>query len=472
MDEKKALGVIIGNRGFFPDHLVNEGREEVLRVLGDEDIKAVALSPQDTKFGSVETWEDAKKCADLFKKHRDRIGGILVSLPNFGDERGVADTIRMAGLHVPVLIQAFPDSLDRMDLENRRDSFCGKISVCNNLTQYGIPYSLTTLHTVLPSSEGFRQDLRDFSAVCRVVNGLRSARIGALGARPAAFKTVRYSEKLLEATGISVETLDLSEVFGRIGRLSNTDAGVKAKLAAIRDYMSTTGVPQEALIKMAKLAVVVEDWMAANDLVASAFQCWTAIEEFYGIVPCAVMSMMSNALMPSACEVDVCGVVGMYALTLASELPSALIDWNNNYGDDPDKAVAFHCSNFPKILFQEVHIDYQDIIAQTVGKENAYGCCEGRIQAGPMTFARVSTGDLSGAILSYIGEGEFTDDPLNTFGGVGVVHIKYMQDLLRFICENGFEHHVAVNPSYQAQVLYEALDKYLEWDVYYHNGES
>lgn len=471
MDEKKALGVIIGNRGFFPDHLANESREEVLHVLGEEGIEVVALSPQDTKFGSVETWEDAKQCAELFKKHRDRIGGILVSLPNFGDERGVADTIRMAGLDVPVLIQAYPDELDRMDLENRRDSFCGKISVCNNLSQYGIPYSLTTLHTISPSSEGFRQDLRDFAAMCRVVNGLRNARIGAIGARPAAFKTVRYSEKLLEATGISVETLDLSDVFGQIGRLDNTDPGVKAKLDAIRDYMPTIGVPEESLIKMAKLAVVVEDWMVANDLVASAFQCWTAIEEFYGIVPCAVMSMMSNGLMPSACEVDICGVVGMYALALASELPSALIDWNNNYGDDPDKAVAFHCSNFPKALFQEAHIDYQDIIAQTVGKANAYGTCVGRIQAGPMTFARVSTDDLSGTILAYIGEGEFTDDPLNTFGGVGVIHIERLQDLLHFICENGFEHHVAVNPSHQARILYEALDKYLGWDVYYHNGK-
>ena len=102
----------------------------------------------------------------------------------------------------------------------------------------------------------------------------------------------------------------------------------------------------------------------------NAVQCWTSIEENLGVVPCTVMSMMSDGLLSSACEVDICGVLGMHALRLASETPSVLLDWNNNYGADPNKAVCFHCSNLPKHFFRSVKMDFQEIIAGTVGKEN------------------------------------------------------------------------------------------------------
>ena len=289
-----------------------------------------------------------------------------MTLPNFGDERAIADCLRMADLNVPVLVQATPDTPGRMTIRDRRDSFCGKMSACNNLKQYGIPYSLTTLHTEAPDSDIFAKDLDWFAAVCRVVRGLRRLRIGAIGARPAAFNTVRYSEKLLERAGISVEPIDLSEILGRINRMKDVDA--QPKLDAIKKYVSTDQVPADALMKMAKLGTVIDQWMEQTQVTISAIQCWTSLEEFFGVVPCTVMSMMSENLMSSACEVDICGVVGMHALQLASGTPSALLDWNNNYGDDPDKAVCFHCSNLPKHFFKDVKMDFQAIIAGTVGK--------------------------------------------------------------------------------------------------------
>jgi len=472
MLRQPTLGVIVGNRGFFPDHLCDTGRKTILKVLEAEGIKAIALTPEDTKFGSVETLADAQKCANLFKKHHDEIDGVLVALPNFGDERGIANTLRWSGLNVPVLVQAFPDDATLMTSADRRDSFCGKMSACNNLVQYGIKFSLTQLHAVNPESEVFRADLRHFVSICRVVRGLKGARIGAIGARPAAFNTVRFSEKLLERAGISVETLDLSEVFGRAARIKADDAKLRVKLEQMSNYVRTGGTPSDALVKMAKLGVVIDVWMADNNLQASAIQCWTAMEEFYGVVPCTLMSMMSNGLMPSACETDIAGVVGMYALVLASGKPSAIVDWNNNYGDDPDKGVVFHCSNLPKNIFTEETpaMDYQAIIAGTVGKENTYGTVVGRVRAAPFTYCRVSTDDLHGKISAYLGEGELTNDPLKTFGGFGVVRVPNLQKLLRYICENGFEHHVAINLSQTASAVNEALGKYLGWDVYYHNA--
>ncbi len=392
-----------------------------------------------------------------------------MTLPNFGEERTLVEAIRMADLGVPVLVQATPDNASKMTIADRRDSFCGKMSACNNMQQYRIKYSLTTLHTEAPASPEFKKDLAWFAAVCRVANGLRKLRIGALGARPAAFNTVRYSEKMLEGYGISIEPLDLSEVFGRIERLKNEDGAVQAKLAAIKGYVNTAGVTEEALYKMAKLGAVIDGWMADNDLDISAIQCWTSMEEYFGVVPCTVMSMMSNGLHSSACEVDVPGVIGMHALRLASETPSALLDWNNNYGDDPDKAVCFHCSNLPKHFFQDVRMDFQEIIAGTVGKLNTFGTCVGRVKPGEMSFARFSTGDTTGRMRGYAGVGQFTADPLETFGGAGVVEIKNLQKLLRYICENGFEHHVAANFSSTAgSAVYEAAKNYLGWDMHWH----
>ncbi|MBE3111328.1 MAG: fucose isomerase, partial [Acidobacteria bacterium] len=389
--QKSTFGVIVGNRGFFPDHLAKSGRTDMLAAVEAFGARAVALGPADTKHGAVETRADSRACAELFKAHREAIDGIIVTLPNFGEERGIADAVRMAGLDVPVLVQATPDAPSKMTIRDRRDSFCGKMSLCNNLTQYGIPYSLTSLHTEAPDSEAFRRDLAQFAGVCRVVRGLRDLRVGAIGARPAAFNTVRYSEKILEASGISVETVDLSEILGRIGRLPDSDKAVQAKLAAIKAYVQTGATPAAALLKMAKLAAVIEGWMKETEVAVSAVQCWTAIEEYFGVVPCTVMSMMSDGLMSSACEVDVCGVIAMHALRLASGTPSALLDWNNNYGDDPDKAVCFHCSNLPKHFFRDVRMDYQEIIAGTVGKQNTFGTCVGRVKPGPMSFARFST---------------------------------------------------------------------------------
>lgn len=482
MNEKPvALGVIVGNRGFFPSHLCDDGRATILKVLEQEGIKAIAISPDETPYGSVESLEEARKLADLFKAHADEIEGVLVTLPNFGDERAIANTLRWAGLNVPVLVHAYPDVIETMTIKDRRDSFCGKMSACNNLRQYGIKYTLTSLHTVDPESESFRSDLRKFAATCRVVGGLKGARIGALGARPTNFNTVRYSEKLLENSGISIETLDLSEAFGRVERLADDDSAVVAKLEAVKDYVPTQNIPADSLLKMAKLGVVIDGWMKDTELVASTIQCWTSMQEFFGIVPCTLMSMMSNGLMPSACEVDTVGVVAMYALGLASGQPSAIVDWNNNYGEDPNKGVIFHCSNLPGDIFVQEDtalaaedipvMDYQEIIAGTVGKENTFGTVVGRVKASPFTYLRVSTDDLNGKITAYLGEGKLTDDPLKTFGGYGVVEIPNLQGLLNYICNNGFEHHVSVNLTEIGDAVYEALTKYLGWDVYYHKGE-
>lgn len=467
---RSVLGVIVGNRDFFPDKLVAEARADLTKLFAELGVDAVMLDPADSKLGGVETHNDARKCADLFRKNRDRISGVLVCLPNFGDEKGVADTLKLAGLNVPVLVQGYPDDLDRLDVIRRRDAFCGKISVCNNLRQAGIPYTLTTKHVVHPLDAGFRTDLLDFIAVARVVLGMRTVRIGAVGARPGAFNTVRYSEKILERHGISVTTVDLSEILGAAGKIGETDKRVVSKVDEIKAYANATAVPPAKLIQMARLGIVLDDFVAANHLDATAIQCWTSVQANHGCNVCTSMSMMSENFLPSACEVDVTGVLTMYAMQLASSSPSALVDWNNNYGTDPDKCVLFHCGNWAKSFLPDIKILNAPIIGTAVGVENTWGALEGRTPATPLTYGRITTDDTAGTIRTYVGQGELTNDELKTFGNRAVARVPKLQKLMHHVCREGFEHHVVMNSSHTAGILAEAFERYLGWEVYHHEA--
>jgi L-fucose isomerase-like protein len=367
------------------------------------------------------------------------------------------------------LVHAFPDTTSELTVAGRRDAFCGKFSVTNNLYQYGIKFSLTQSHTVDPDKDEFKREIDRFVRLCRTVGGMRSARLGAVGARPNAFQTVRYSEKLFQASGINVSTMDLSEVIGKAQKLDNADARVQGKVDEIKGYAVNRGAPEEKLALMAKLAIVLDDWMDANAIDATALQCWDSIQQNYGINVCTVMSMMSERLMPSACEVDIAGTASMYALTLAAGMPAALVDWNNNYNDEPNKCLYFHCGNWAKSLISEIELISAEVLGATLGADNTWGAIQGRTPPGPLTYARIDTDDRRGLIHTYVGEGRFTDDPLSTISGShAVVEVPELQKLLYTICRNGFAHHAAMTRSHVADVLAEAFEGYLGWEVYHH----
>ena len=468
-NRKTTLGLIIGTRDFFPAEPVRQARDEVLKLFDALGVDIVAVDDQTTRYGAVETWEESKKCAALLRANRDRIDGLLVMLPVFGPERAIADTIRLSELNVPVLVQAYPDDTDRLDVVFRRDAFCGKFSVCNNLYQYGIPFSLTADHCISPTHPDFHTEFSKFVAVCRVVRGLRRARLGAVGARPTIFNTVRYSEKLLEAAGITVNTIDLSEVFGAAWKLADNDARVTARIDGIRGYIDTRRATGDALVRMAKLGVVLDDWVAENELDAISLQCWTSIQQNYGVNACTIMSMMSESLLPAACEVDMAGALAMYALQLASGKPTALVDWNNNYGADKDKCILFHCGNWAASFFGgDMRMANAEILATVLGADRTIGTVSGTAKAADVTVARITTDDRHGKIKTYVAEGRLTDDPLDTFGSRAVLEVTDLQTLLRYVCKNGFEHHAGMTAAHVGSALEEAFTTYLNWDVYRH----
>lgn len=469
--ERMCFGIIIGTRAYFNSELAKDVRKQLLKTLADEGYDYVILPEDATPTGSssIETREDGLKCAELFRQNRDRIDGIIVSLPNFGFEIGIINAISVADLNVPVLVQACDDENDKVDLDSRRDAFCGKISVCNNLYQYGIPFTDTTLHTYSIYSELLAKDINKFAGICRVVNGLRHARIGAIGAHPAGFQTVRASEKLLQKSGITVVPVDLSEILGAARKIEDTDAELLKKLEEIKCYAAVPKEYSDKLVLQAKFGVAVERWIEANQIDAVAVQCWDSLEQNYGCAACVTMSMLGEKLLPAACEVDIAGAVSMYALTLAAQGQSALLDWNNNFAEDRNKCVCTHCGNFPKSFVRnDLKLGTLGVLGRTLGKVNTFGAVYGKVTKGDFTFFRISTDDTKGAIKAYLGTGEITDDPYGMDGCIAVTKVNNLQTLMKYICKNGFEHHVAMVRNDVKEILNEAIEDYLGWNLYVH----
>lgn len=469
--ERMCFGIIIGTRAYFNSELAKDVRKQLLRTLADEGYDYVILPEDATPTGSssIETREGGLKCAELFRQNRDRIDGIIVSLPNFGFEIGIINAISVADLNVPILVQACDDENDKVDLDSRRDAFCGKISVCNNLYQYGIPFTDTTLHTYSIYSELLAKDINKFAGICRVVNGLRHARVGAIGARPAGFQTVRASEKLLQKSGITVVPVDLSEILGAARKIEDTDVELLKKLEEIKCYAVVPKEYNDKLVLQAKFGVAVERWIEANQIDAVAVQCWDSLEQNYGCAACVTMSMLGEKLLPAACEVDIAGAVSMYALTLAAQGQSALLDWNNNFAEDRNKCVCTHCGNFPKSFVRnDLKLGTLGVLGRTLGKVNTFGAVYGKVTKGDFTFFRISTDDTKGTIKAYLGTGEITDDPYGMDGCIAVTKVDNLQILMKHICRNGFEHHVAMVRNDVKDILNEAIEGYLGWNLYVH----
>ena len=469
--ERMCFGIIIGTRAYFNSELAKDVRKQLLRTLADEGYDYVILPEDATPTGSssIETREDGLKCAELFRQNRDRIDGIIVSLPNFGFEIGIINAISVADFNFPILVQACDDENDKVDLDSRRDAFCGKISVCNNLYQYGIPFTDTTLHTYSIYSELLAKDINKFAGICRVVNGLRHARIGAIGARPAGFQTVRASEKLLQKSGITVVPVDLSEILGAARKIEDTDVELLKKLEEIKCYAVVPKEYSDKLVLQAKFGVAVERWIEANQIDAVAVQCWDSLEQNYGCAACVTMSMLGEKLLPAACEVDIAGAVSMYALTLAAQGQSALLDWNNNFAEDRNKCVCTHCGNFPKSFVRnDLKLGTLGVLGRTLGKVNTFGAVYGKVTKGDFTFFRISTDDTKGTIKAYLGTGEITDDPYGMDGCIAVTKVDNLQILMKHICRNGFEHHVAMVRNDVKDILNEAIEGYLGWNLYVH----
>ena len=462
--EKTTFALFFGNRGFFPSALIEEARDALPRLLKGWGHDSLMLDAGATPFGAVESSAEGEIYANFLRQNQGKFGGVILCLPNFGDETGAVSALRDAG--VPILVQGYPDELDKMAPALRRDAFCGKLSVMDVFRQYGVKFTALKPHVVKPSSERFRANVDHFDRVCRVVNGMRHMVVGAIGARTTAFKTVRIDEVALQRHGITMETLDLSDVFARLRALSPDEDAYKAKAESLRCYANWDAAPQDAFDKLVRLSVVLDAIIEEYKMDAVAVRCWLEMQTQLGISPCVIMSELNNRGVPAACEVDVGNAVAMQALHLASDGAVTCLDWNNNYGEDDDKCIVFHCGPVPASMMAGLGtITDHAIIANGLGAGKAYGCNVGRIAPTDFTFGSMVTD--AGKLRFYLGQGKITDDPIaeDFFGCGGVAQINNLQDVLLHIGEKGHRHHVSATPGLVQAPVREALEGYLGFEV-------
>lgn len=462
--KKLTFALYFGNRGFFPGSLIASARQEMKKAVEDSGFETLILDEGKTRFGAVETVQEGKVYADFLRENKGNYDGVVLCLPNFGDENGAIAALK--DCCVPILIQAYPDEKGKMDFAHRRDAFCGKFSIMDVFYQYSLGFTVFEPHTVHPLSDEFTQQLKDFGAVCRIVKAMKNLSVGAIGARTTAFKTVRFDELALQKYGITVEALDLSELLMRYEKTDKKSPKVLERKEHLEKYSNFGCCPEDKTLTLATVSVVIDDIIEDYSLDCIALRCWDELEQILGISPCVLLSELNDRGIAAACEVDVLNAVAMHALASASQKAPICLDWNNNYGDDPEKCILFHCGPVAQQHMDgKGEVTEHKMFAKAYGQGCGWGTNEGRIRAFPMTFASAKTED--GKLIVYIGEGEFTTDKIEEgfFGCGGVARIKDLQRKLLNIGKNGYRHHVSVTAGNYERAVREAFENYLKYDI-------
>ena len=462
MKKKMTFALCFCNRSFMPGELIYGAREDMVKAVTDAGYDYIMMDAELTRYGGVETRAEGKLYADWLKQHQGEFDGVIFSMPIFADENGAIVALQDAG--VPILMQAYPDEIGKMDFAHRRDAYCGKFSVTDVFTQYEVPFTVLKPHVVHPLSPKFQENLRDFAAICRVVNGMKRFNLGCIGARTTAFKTVRFDEIAMQKHGINVESFDLSELFNMVAALKDDDAKVVAKMAHLENYTDFSIVPPANKLTLAKIGCVLDWYIEEYHLDALALRCWNEMETYLRVCPCVLLSDLNNRGIAASCEIDMCSAICMRAMSLASEGPSAVLDWNNNYGDEENKVVLFHCGPVAQSLMAgKGHVTEHKMFAKN-DPGSGWGCNEGRIKAMPITISNCQTKD--GKIVIYASEAKITEDVIEPeyFGCCGVAEIPDLENKLIKLARGGFKHHTAICESHVKEILKEAFTTYLGYD--------
>lgn len=462
-NRKMVFALCFGNRGFMPGELILGARSDMAKAVSDAGYGYIMMEESATRYGAVETREEGHLYAKWLKEHAGQYDGVIFSMPIFVDENGAVEALRDAG--VPILMQAYPDEIGKMDFQHRRDAYCGKFSVTDVFTQYKVPFTVLEPHVVHPLSEKFTENLRDFAAVCRVVNGMRRFTVGCIGARTTAFKTTRFDEIALQKYGITVESFDLSELIFQVQNMADDCPGMEEKLERLQSYTDCSGVPQGNLKTLAKISLMIDQYIHTYRLDAISLRCWNEMETILRVCPCVLLSELNDRGIVASCEIDLCSAITMRAMQLASQQPTAVLDWNNNYGDDPNKVILFHCGPVAQSLMTgKGRVTEHKMFAKD-DPGSGWGSNEGRIKPMPITISNCQTKD--GRLIVYTSEAAFTGDPIESayFGCAGVAEIPNLQKKLIQLARGGFKHHTSIGVGHMQGVLDEAFRVYLSYDV-------
>lgn len=454
------LAILIGNRGFFPSTVIESARREMLEAIEKAGAQALIMDTSLTRYGAVETREEGEVFANFLLQHRGEYDGLIICLPNFGDENGIKEAIK--DVNVPIFLQAYPDELDKLDFANRRDAFCGKLGLCAVLKQMKVPFVAGDSFTAHPLSDEFHGELVKFISICRIVKRMRHMRVGVLGARTTAFKSVRFDEGALEARGCDVETFDMTQVFDKMRTISDCDARLGSWEKDIKEISDTSDAPEYAIVNQCKLGIALEEIKNEMKLDVMAIRCWSELQYEYKITPCTIMGVLNKRQIPVCCETDVTNAPAMLALAMASNTGVGCLDINNNYGTEANKCILFHCGPLPiDLMCGRGHMEEHKMFTKTQGQNCSWGVNVGRIKPGTVTLCGMRT--ENGEVRYFVEKAEVLDVKLDDgfFGTYGVIEIPELQSKLRRMSDEGFRHHAIITAGDLTDSVREALSKYL-----------
>jgi len=497
-----TLAVLVDNRGCFPGIMATGVKGDGLRVIGERaniiTLPAHGINANDHD-GTIRDLIDGILAGNVFTAAAKLIDGYAVIGGNFGDETSIGKALERA--NAPILLHATPDSIDRLTIEGRGDSGCGKHSISRYLKDSGHPFTPTYPHAQYVTSDNFIKNLESFIGTCRIVNSLRYQRIGVVGTRPRDFYTMAINERGLLSQHIEVVPTNIIDVVREAKSLKKNDDRVEQAYQRLKNRCDCTGIEDEKVYIQAQFYIAMKDWIQKEHLSAVGIQCWTTIERELGTVPCSVMSMLAEDGTPAVCETDVYGAMSAQALYKAALNPSGLIDLSNNKfsQDDYERLKehplvkelerkgysledfygGFHCGVLPVTMLRKADkstgergtiMEEQPIMGPFVPEGTAVGCCTGNVVAGPLTHLRISI-DGKGNRNAYIALAEVIETPVDTFGVRAGIAMKGLNDFLDQVTREGYEHHVAVVPGNVVRQVREALSTYLGFNLLMHPQE-
>ncbi|MEM4005513.1 MAG: hypothetical protein QXM43_07755 [Desulfurococcaceae archaeon] len=442
--EKIKIGFVPLHRYPFDENWARELKKKFIDTINNKFGNTVELiypTENDTKLGLVTDDDDAEKTISLFKDKK--VNGLLLITLTFGDELAGAKVAEEFKGY-PIMIFATKEPPVLPGGFRRSDSFCGTLSLASALYRRKIPFLFGGI--VFPEDEEFAKNMNMFIRVVSIHRRFIGARIGLIGPRPERFETVTFNEAIMaEKYKQRVVHITLLEVIEEARRLPDDDPRVQSIVEEISKYADISKISREALLKLAKLEVVLRKLVDEKKLSGLGFRCWTEIQRYYGISPCHVLARLTQSGIMSSCEVDIYGALSMliqYAASLETT-PPFFIDWTIRHPTKPNVFLAWHCGNMPPAACSgRCSLLYHSIMYRDVGVECAQGTFEGRLKPGVVTITRLV--EYNGEFKLFITKGKALEEEGPFRGSWVWVEVSDLDKVYRTLIEEGFVHHASM----------------------------
>ena len=463
---KVKLAIVGVSRDCFPASLT---KKRVAAVMAEA--KKAKLAVVDCPV-TIENEADAMKALEWTRK--EGINACCMFLGNFGPEGPTTMFVQKFG--GPAMVLAAKEENKAVLKSDRGDALCGVLNFSYNvglrrLKVYIPEYPVVSAKEAIP-------ELRDFTAIARVVLGMKSLKVFGFGPRPYDFLACNAPIQPLFDLGVNVQENSELDLFEHFHKMASRKAEIDAIVKDMKKELGSKCPYPDLLPQLAQFELALMDWYdkqrGAAEYAVFANKCWPAFQTSFHFVPCYVNSRLTGRGIPVACEVDLYGAVSEYMVECATEKPATLLDINNSVPDDilpkglklagaerRDLYMGFHCGNTCSSCLKNCGMKYQLIMNRGLeggGKPViSRGTMEGQIKPSDTTMFRLQSNSDS-KLVSYIAHGSFLDVNPHSFGSLGVAAIPGFARFYRHVLiQKRFPHHGAFGFAKCGKVLFEAL---------------